>query len=161
MTTDEELKRDVEGALRWNAGSKATDVSVHVTHGVVTLSGRVTSILQKHQAARVTRFVTGVTAIANDIAVGLDDANGDTDPKIAHKIIAGLKVWLPTTWESIKPTVQNGHVLLEGTVESRCQRDRAGSIARSVKGVASVGNCVRVAPMVATEIDARFTPGTG
>jgi len=69
MRPDAAIKCDVETALGRDADVDATGLSVKVTNGVVTLSGHVSRIFQKHQAARAARFVAGVTAIANDIVV--------------------------------------------------------------------------------------------
>ena len=69
MRPDAAIRRDVEAELGRDADVDATGLSVKVTNGVVTLSGHVPRIFQKHQAARAARFVAGVTAIANDIVV--------------------------------------------------------------------------------------------
>lgn len=82
MRPDADIKRDVEAELRWDVDTTMTDVSVLVMNGVVTLSGNVPSIFRKHEAARAARFVSGVTAIANDIIVRSDVAR-NTHPEIA------------------------------------------------------------------------------
>jgi osmotically-inducible protein OsmY len=69
MRADGDIKRDVEAELRWDVDVQVTEVCVQVTNGMVTLSGQVPSVFQKHEAARAARFVSGVTAIANDIVV--------------------------------------------------------------------------------------------
>ena len=43
MTSDEEIKRDVEDELRWDPDIDATDIAVAVKNGVVTLTGFVRS----------------------------------------------------------------------------------------------------------------------
>ena len=59
MTTDSDIKRDVEAELRWDPDIDATDIGVAVKDGVVTLTGFVRSYSQKYQAEREIKKVKG------------------------------------------------------------------------------------------------------
>jgi hypothetical protein len=65
MTTDSDIKRDVEAELRWDPDIDATDIGVAVKDGVVTLTGFVRSYSQKYQAEREVKKVKGVRGVAN------------------------------------------------------------------------------------------------
>jgi len=126
MRPDSDIKRDVETELRWSPDVDDTDVAVKVNGGEVTLSGFTGNYMEKYQAEITVRRIKGVTAVANDISVK-PLAGAPTDPQIARAAVEALKMDLPLSWEQIQPTVKEGRVALEGTVEWHYQRDRAES----------------------------------
>ncbi len=150
MRSDSDIKRDVEAELRWSPEVDDTDIAIKVNDGEVTLSGFARNYLEKYRAEIAVRRVKGVTAVANDIAVK-PLAGAPTDPEIARAAVAALKADLPLTWEQIKPTVKNGHVSLEGTVEWHYQRERAENAMRHLKGVLGVRNSIRIQPSLAPD----------
>ncbi len=149
MKTDAEIKRDVEAELRWDPEIDDTDIAVKSNNAVVTLTGFVTSYVQKYHAASTAKRVAGVTALANDIEVRLSPGEGVPDPQLARDAVAALKAELPMCCEKIRPTVQDGRVSLEGTVEWHYQRERAERVIQNLRGVISVRNSVRIKPSVA------------
>lgn len=149
MKTDSVIKLDVEEELRWEPEVDDTDISVKVYNGVVTLTGFVTSYPQKYRAGTAAKRVAGVAALANDIDVRLTPGENLSDPQLARDALAALKAELPISWEEIKPTVQDGRISLEGTVEWHYQRERAEQAMHSLRGVVSVRNSIRVKPRVA------------
>jgi osmotically-inducible protein OsmY len=148
MKTDTDIKRDVEAELRWDPEIDDTDIAVKSTNGVVSLTGFVSTYAQKYHAAGTAKRVAGVTALANDIEVRLSPGEGVPDPQLARDAVAALKAELPMSWEKIKPTVQDGKVCLEGTVEWHYQRDRAERAMHNLRGVVSVRNSIRIEPGV-------------
>lgn len=150
MRTDSDIKRDVEAELRWSPDIDDTDIAVKVNSGEVTLTGFAKSYMEKYQAEIATRRVKGVTAVANDIELK-PLAGAPTDPELARAAVVALQTELPLTWEQIKPTVKQGRVSLEGTVEWHYQRERAENAVRRLKGVASVRNSIRIQPSLAPE----------
>jgi osmotically-inducible protein OsmY len=148
MKTDNDIKRDVEAELRWDPQIDDTDIAVKSTNGVVSLTGFVSSYAQKYHAAATAKRVSGVTALANDLEVRLSPGEGIPDPQLARNAVAALKVEVPTSWEKIKPTVQDGRISLEGTVEWHYQRDRAERAMHNLPGVISVRNSIRIRPSI-------------
>jgi osmotically-inducible protein OsmY len=146
MKTDTEIERDVEAELRWDPEIDDTDIAVKSNKGVVTLSGFVSSYSHKYHAGGTAKRVAGVTALANDLEVRLTPGDGVPDPQLARDTIAALKAELPMSWDKIKPTVQDGKVSLEGTVEWHYQRERAERALRGLRGVISVRNSIRIRP---------------
>lgn len=125
MTTDSDIKRDVEAELRWDPDIDATDIGVAVKDGVVTLTGFVRSYSQKYQAEREVKKVKGVRGVANDIEVKLPSANERPDPEIVRDAVAALKRELPYSSEHIQAVARNGWLTLEGEVEWKFQSERA------------------------------------
>src|SRR5487761_364552 len=149
MRADSDIKRDVEAELKWAPDVCETDIAAKVTGGVVMLTGYAASAHEKYRAEEAVKRITGVTAVANDLAVRAPLGGMPTDPEIARDAVVALKVVLPLDWENIKPIVKEGHVVLEGTVEWHDQRERAEGAVRRLRGVLSVRNSVGLKPRVA------------
>lgn len=147
MTTDSEVKINVEHELEWDAGLDASELAVAVKNGVVTLTGVVHRYSEKVQAERAAKRVKGVYGLANDIEVRIgSDERADTE--IANEAVAALKMQLPASVESIKTIVDHGNVRLEGQVQWDFQRQRADAVVRQLRGVKSVLNQLTIAPAV-------------
>lgn len=146
MRADSDIKRDVEAELRWAPEVNDTDIAVNVGNGVVTLTGYAASAFEKYRAEAAVKRVAGVAAVANDLAVHSPVGGKPTDPEIARDALTALKIELPLIWESIRPTVKEGHVALEGMVEWHYERERAEAAVRRVRGVLSVRNSISLKP---------------
>jgi len=146
MTTDTDIRRDVEAELHWDPDIDATDIAVAVKDGVVTLTGFVRSYGQKYEAEREAKKIKGVRGVANDIEVKLPALNERPDPDIARDAVEALTRELPYSSQHIKVTVRNGWITLEGAVEWRFQSQRAEDALRRVKGLKGVTNLVKVEP---------------
>jgi osmotically-inducible protein OsmY len=149
MRSDSDIRRDVEGELRWDPDIDATDIAVTVNNGVVTLAGFVRSFMQKYQAEADAKRVAGVVAVANDIEIRLPGVDERPDPEIARDAIQRIKSELPFAWDKIRVVVRSGWVALEGEVEWNYQRGRAEAAVRRVRGLKGVTNSIEVKPHVA------------
>jgi len=157
MTTDTDIKRDVESELKWDPDIDASDIGVAVKNGVVTLSGFVRSFTQKYQAEKATKRVKGVLGVANDIEVRLPSIHEKPDPEIARAAVEALKYELPYSHENIKVVAKNGWITLEGNAEWEYQRNRAEAAVRRVKGVKGISNLVTLKPRVTpTEVKSQI-----
>jgi osmotically-inducible protein OsmY len=157
MTTDADIKRDVESELKWDPDIDATDIGVAVKSGVVTLSGFVRSFTQKYEAERATKRVKGVLGVANDIEVRLPSVHEKPDPELARTAVEALKYELPYSHENIKVVVKNGWITLEGSAEWEYQRNRAEAAVRKVKGVKGISNLMTLKPRVTpTEVKSQI-----
>jgi osmotically-inducible protein OsmY len=148
MKTDDEIKRDVEEELRWDPEIDSTNIAVAVKDGVVTLTGFVSSYIQKFQAEQDAKRVAGVVAVANDIEVRVPALDQRPDPDIARDVVQALKDRLPFSSRNIKVIVRDGWITLEGDVEWIFQRERAEDAVRRVKGVKGVINSIQVKPKI-------------
>jgi osmotically-inducible protein OsmY len=157
MKSDADIKRDVEAELRWDPDIDATDIAVAVKDGVVTLTGFARSYMQKWQAERDAKRVSGVVGVANDIEVRIPASGQRPDPEIARDAVAALKQELPYSSEQIRVVVKDAWVTLEGTVEWNYQRTRAEEAVRRVRGIKGISNLILLKPSVApSEIKAKI-----
>ena len=146
MTTDSDIKRDVEAELRWDPDIDASDIGVAVKDGVVTLTGFVRSYSQKYEAEREAKKVKGVRGVANDIEVKLPSANERPDPELVRDAVAAIKRDLPYSGEHIQVVSRNGWLTLEGEVEWKFQSERAEEAVRRTKGLKGVTNLIKLRP---------------
>jgi osmotically-inducible protein OsmY len=161
VKSDEEIQCDVDNELEWNPQIDATDIATKATSGTVTLSGFARSVYEKHQAEVSVKAVAGVVAIANDLAVRPEGSDRLSDPELAREAVVALKMELPASWQSIKIMVQDGRVVLEGTVEGQYLRERAVTAIRRLRSVLDVRNCIQLKPVlvagnVKADIEAAF-----
>jgi osmotically-inducible protein OsmY len=146
MKSDAELQRDVLDELKWEPSLDAAHIGVAVKDGIVTLSGHVTSYVERFSAENAAKRVYGVTAVANEIDVKLAGSSQRTDSDIAAAAVSALKSSLVVPKEKVKVTVSKGWVTLEGEVEWQYQKDAAESAVRTLTGVVGITNVISVKP---------------
>src|SRR6202051_897220 len=123
--TDSAIREDVIYELKWDPKITSNDIAVAVKDGVVTLSGFVSSYMEKDAAEKAAKRVYGVRAVANDLQGEL--ASTRTDPEIARDVVEELENHILIPADKIKVTVRNGWVTLEGTVDWQYQSNLARS----------------------------------
>jgi osmotically-inducible protein OsmY len=146
MSSDSDIKRDVEDELRYDPDIDATDITVAVKNGAVTLSGFAKSYMQKLKAEGAARRVVGIVGLANEIKVRLPGIDERPDPEIAREAAANLKTLLRYSAEHIKAVVMDGWLTLEGEVEWNYQRDYADQAVRRIRGMKGISNLIRLRP---------------
>jgi hypothetical protein len=85
LETDSQAKKDVAAELSWNPAINATKIGADVTNAIVTPSGTVGTYPEKWAAKKVTQRVVGVTGLAVEIEVALDNSALRTDVDIARR----------------------------------------------------------------------------
>jgi hyperosmotically inducible protein len=113
----------------------------------VTLYGKVTRPSLKQDAERLVKHVEGVQRVDNQIEVlPLSNFDNQIRWQTARAIYGApvLNRYGMGTQPSIRIIVENGHVTLEGVVDSQGDKSIAGIRANTVPGVFSVTNDLRV-----------------
>jgi osmotically-inducible protein OsmY len=146
MKSDDDIKRDVEAELQWDPEIDATDITVAVKDGVVTLAGFVVNYWDKEKAEAAAKRVAGVVGVANDIEVRILGTDQRPDPIIARDVVAAIRFEFPHVEEDIRVVVKDGWVTLEGEVEWNYVRERAEAALRRVKGIKGITNLIRLKP---------------
>lgn len=144
--TDSAIREDVIYEFKWDPKITSKDIAVAVKDGVVTLSGFVSSYMEKDAAEKAAKRVYGVRAVANDLQVKL--ASTRTDPEIARDAVEELENHILIPADKIKVTVRNGWVTLEGTVDWQYQKNLAESAVKKLRGVIGISNNIEVKPRV-------------
>jgi osmotically-inducible protein OsmY len=150
--SDLTIKQDVEAELQWEPSVNAAAIGVAVKDGIVTLTGRVPTYVEKLAAARAAARVTGVKAVANELEVGLLPTDQRSDEDIARSVANALAWNTSIPPDRVKAQVSHGWVTLEGTVGWYYQKEAAERAVRPVRGVKGITNSIMVKPTVTTAV---------
>jgi osmotically-inducible protein OsmY len=150
--SDLTIKQDVEAELQWEPSVNAAAIGVAVKDGIVTLTGRVPTYMEKMAAARAAARVTGVKAVANELEIGLLPTDQRSDEDIARSVANALAWNTSIPPDRVKAQVSHGWVTLEGTVEWYYQKEAAERAVRPVRGVKGITNSIMVKPTVTAAV---------
>jgi osmotically-inducible protein OsmY len=162
MKTDSQIKSDVMSEIAWEPTVHSDHIGVTVRDGVVTLTGHLENLADKHAVERATRRVSGVRAIAVelDVVPAAEHRRGDSD--IARAALTALRwhSWVPE--ERVRAEVEDGWVTLSGEVDWRYQATSAEQSIRPLVRVRGVTNDIAIKPRVSgqdisEEINAALT----
>jgi hyperosmotically inducible periplasmic protein len=124
------------------------NITLGVDHGVVTLGGMVYGPTDKDSAISLVANTAGVRDIVDNLEVAPVSPMDDRIRLAEARAIYGypsLNRYALDPAKTIRITVVNGHVTLNGVVDSKADRDTAGIRANSVPGVFSVENHLQIA----------------
>ncbi|HXT68770.1 MAG TPA: BON domain-containing protein [Vicinamibacterales bacterium] len=138
--SDCQLQEDVLKALEVNLLDRAS-IGVTVSHGVVTLSGRVESRGEAWRAEQAVYATAGVLGIANNLQV--DEGPTDDDSGIAEAAVDALTRYRGALG-GVKVIASNGYITLAGVVPDIHLRGAAERSVRHLRGVRGVWNALRV-----------------
>ena len=118
-----------------------------VDNGKVTLMGQVENAILKDSAEKVVKKIEGVETVNNQIEILPPSPNDDRIRRQVARAIFNDERLFRYSMGSVPPIhiiVKNGHVTLEGVVNSQADKDAANLRASSVPGVFSVENHLQV-----------------
>jgi osmotically-inducible protein OsmY len=150
MKSDKQLQQDVLDELKWDPSVDASKIGVTAKDGVVTLIGSIGQFAQRLAAERIAKRVSGVLAVANDLAVELTAGGQRSDTEIATAVVNAMKWDVSVPDGRIKAAVSNGYVTLEGEVDWDFQRQAAFKAVRNLTGVKAVTNLITLRKAAAT-----------
>jgi osmotically-inducible protein OsmY len=141
--SDTEIEYAIDRVLFDDPVVDANAIDVDVEDGVATLSGAVRNIVSKDRAVRIAQLTRGVGSVEDRLVV---KATAWSDANIsAHLLMAFSSNPATDAWE-IEAEVREGAVTLTGTVQSGAEKALATRVAKSVAGVRSVANELRIEP---------------
>lgn len=144
METDLQIEKRVKEELRFESGLAGQRIQVKVSNGIVTLTGFVSSHLEKMFAEKTASRVQGVKGVEDKLEIKVPAAFKKSDEEIKNAVSKVIKWNSGVTEDCIMVSVKNGHVTLSGEVQWEYQKTRAKSLAEDVSGVVAVKNLIRV-----------------
>jgi hyperosmotically inducible periplasmic protein len=123
------------------------NLSYKVDDGTVTLYGQVRNAVLKDEAASVVKKIEGVAYVDNKIEILPASFSDDRIRRREARAIFGYDSLFRYSLGAVPPIhiiVKNGHVTLEGLVNTQFDKNVAGIRANGVPGVFSVENKLNV-----------------
>lgn len=148
MKSNSQLQKDVSDELQFEPAVDPADIGVTAKDGVVTLSGKVKSYAEKWSAVRAAERVWGAKAVVDEITVELPSMFHRTDGDIARAIVNVLQWDVAVPEDHIKVHVEQGWVILKGTVDYKYQQIAAENAIRNLAGVRGITNHIKFKPTV-------------
>jgi len=143
MRNDTEVRLDILDELLWEPTVDANDIGVTVHHGIVTLTGSVSTFSEKQAAEQAAVRIHGVKAIAEEIEVKLPASHEHSDAEIAQAVVNALK-WNSRINDEIGVKVEEGVVTLSGDVHWKYEREFAKRAVENLAGVRGIVNLISV-----------------
>lgn len=145
---EERLQREVRHQLLLLPRLSVFDNLAYKVDGyTVTLIGQVTDPVEKSDAENAVKHIEGVEKVDNQIEVlPLSPMDNDIRRQLFVAIYGfpSLQKYAMPVVKPIRIIVKNGHVTLEGVVDSDSDKSTAEIRAKSVSGVFSVTNNLQV-----------------
>jgi len=142
------LTREIESSRIGYGTTAFNAISVRVHNGVVLLGGSAYDPVDASTAYNIAANTRGVKDVINHITIDPTSPMDDRIRLAEFRAIYGFPELNRYALNPIKPiriVVQNGHVTLEGVVDSASDKQIAGIRANTVPGVFSVTNDLQVA----------------
>ena len=137
------LEDDVRDQLDWDGLLDDSRIVVKAKDGRVTLSGAVPTYYESTLASEDAWSVGGVSALDNELLVGLaGEAVADVD--VAADCVAALDADKVVPKGAVTPVVTGGWVTLRGEVRGHFQRKAAELVVRRVDGVLGITNEIKL-----------------
>uniref|UniRef100_UPI0023F783A7 BON domain-containing protein n=1 Tax=Caballeronia sp. BR00000012568055 TaxID=2918761 RepID=UPI0023F783A7 len=138
--TDAALASDVHAALKWEACVPADAIDVSVAHGCVMLTGETPWSFQRKLAEQAVARLSGITGVVNLLRV----SDRQTQMQASTAIHAALRRAADIEADDIEVLVADGTVTLRGTVTSPAAKETACDVVRSLDGVHTVRDEIRI-----------------
>jgi osmotically-inducible protein OsmY len=139
---DSDIALAISDQMKWSAAIPKEAIKATVTHGWVTLEGRVDWTYQSEAADKLVRGLIGVKGVTNRVIVKPAVHYKDVKSKITEALhrqaqIDARRIWL---------TTDDGHVTMHGQVSSWSEAAAARKAAESAPGVTKVDSQLTITP---------------
>ncbi|MGA8296525.1 MAG: BON domain-containing protein [Acidimicrobiales bacterium] len=140
---DNLIESDIREELEWDPLLDSSRIEVRAKEGKVTLSGAVKTFFQRREAAEDAKRVHGVTALDNELLVGLVGAAiADVEVEAECKVALDADKFVPHG--AVKAEVTDGWVTLHGQVRRHFQLLAAEHAVNRVDGVVGLTNKIEI-----------------
>ena len=149
------IGRKVKTALLFHRNVSASQTTVEVKDGIVTLKGEASSTAQKELTTEYAKDIEGVKEVKNEMAVAAtpEKAERTTGEKIDDaSVIAQVKTALlthrSTSAMKTKVVTRNGEVTLTGIAKNAAEKSLVTKLVTDIQGVTSVKNQMTVEEVI-------------
>ncbi|MDE3155613.1 MAG: BON domain-containing protein [Acidobacteriota bacterium] len=140
---DQQIRTKVVHRLTDQDILRAHDLTIAVSHGVVTLAGTVPTLHDRREAVDETRDVDGVQEVVSRLQVMAGESDRDVAERVARQI---RRYVFYTVFDNVNVNVKNGVVTLLGQVTSPFKKREMADLVERVPGAQAVQNDLDVLP---------------
>jgi osmotically-inducible protein OsmY len=144
-TSDDEIAKRALDAMQWDVRVPNEWIKPVVENGLVTLKGEVDWQYQRTAAEECIRHIAGVTDVFDHITLRSRPVADD----LQDRIEAALRRNAAIEAGSIRVTVLNDHVVLEGWVRSKAEHSAMEQAVWAAPGVRSIDDRVKIGELAA------------
>lgn len=147
VVDDAAITASVKTRLIGDSDTKAYQINVETSNGVVQLNGFVDNAAAKAEAERLASSADGVREVRNNLEIRTANRPAGEvldDAALTAKVDAALAADSRTSALRIDVATREGEVQLSGYAKSKAEKSAATEVARKVAGVASVRNDIDV-----------------
>jgi len=137
MSHDSQLRQAVLSELAWEPSVSAAHIGVTARGGVICLTGRVESCVEKHAAEMAAVRVKGVEAVVQKIEVRVPFDTTRNDDEMAAAAMERLSWDASAPRGAVMVNVEKGWFILTGQLDWRHQRETAEQDVRPLFGVSN------------------------
>ncbi|MFW9877868.1 MAG: BON domain-containing protein [Candidatus Thorarchaeota archaeon] len=139
------LEKMVRDRLTWDDRIDESQIEVIIDGNIVKLKGCVSTYPEKVLAEIETKMVPGIKSVVNDIEVKFPSIYEiPSDQEVKDAMFCLLDANSEIDSNDVQVSINNGNVILEGTVDSFWKRDKIRKIASQISGVVSVSNKILI-----------------
>lgn len=139
---DDVLRAKAEQILAWSPDIDQEKIEITARSGLLRLEGTVDALWKKHRAEELVLTFAGVLDVENRLSVV--PTRRPTDQEIADRLTAALARNVLVSPETINVKVEDGRVMLSGSVPSVAARRAAHETGLYTTGVTDVENRITV-----------------
>ncbi|OOV13322.1 BON domain-containing protein [Flavobacterium sp. LM4] len=147
------LCKEVMEAIKWEPILQSSKIQVSVQDGIVTLAGTVDNYNQKKEAEHAIKNISGIKTVVDDVVVDLSDSAIRNDKDLTSSVIKALSEKWVIPNHTLKVTVKEGWVTLEGVLHWNFQRQTADKAIRYLDGVRGVIDKIKIQAEIDNEIE--------
>lgn len=145
MKTEHAIKQDVLEELAFDPSVGVENLDVVVQGQTVTLHGFVPSLADKAAAEKAVLRVGGVRALVDALQLRIPSSSERADQDLAHAAVTALE-WHSAIPEGVEVSVEQGRVILRGSVDWTFQKEAASNALKYLYGIKEIVNHLKVRP---------------
>jgi hyperosmotically inducible periplasmic protein len=141
------IGRKVKTALLFHKNVSASQTTVEVKDGIVTLKGEATSTAQKELTSEYAKDIEGVKEVQNEMTVAATPAKAERshnekmdDASVTAQVKTALLTHRSTSAVKTKVETRNGEVTLTGIAKNAAEKSLVTKLVTDIQGVTSVKN---------------------
>lgn len=137
---DDEIARRALQVLQWDAYIDESPIKIRVQDGQLDLDGEVINLFQKTRAEDLVHRLPGIRGVFNHLHVQPRATSRDLKPRIK----AALERQAVKEAAKIHVSVEDGDVLLSGTVGTLAEKAAIAETASAAQGVRRIVNNIKI-----------------